>query len=155
MHHIRAHVRAAHAQANKLVCEELAWGLREKKTKNVQLCKPVDKTRLLIFARIPKKFTLRGAGRTWPAGGLQHRYVAAADAIQCNPGIHPAYVCMYVLPDCAFGMSSSTCTGRCMSKAVLAFSKSMFAWCMCDRRAPDAGDNSSGCVSSIIQLLFG
>ena len=34
----RTYVRA-HAQANKLVCEELAWGLREKKTKNVQLCK--------------------------------------------------------------------------------------------------------------------
>ena len=151
MHHIRAHVRACTRAGNKLVCEELAWGTAREENEERAALQTVDKTRLLIFARIPKKFTLRGAA----AGGLQHRYVAAADAIQCNPGIHPAYVCMYVLPDCAFGMSSSTCTGRCMSKAVLAFSKSMFAWCMCDRRAPDAGDNSSGCVSSIIQLLFG
>ena len=34
----------------------------------------------------------------------------------------------------------------CMARAFKSFLSSMFAWCMCDRRAHDTGENSPGCA---------
>ena len=40
-----------------------------------------------------------------------------------------------------------------MTKLLFAFLKSMFAWCMCDRRAPNAGENSPECVENHLNFM--
>ncbi len=51
--------------------------------------------------------------------------------------------------DSAFVLSGLACftLQQCMIRAFTSFLTSMFAWCMCDRRTQDAGENSPGFVN--------
>ena len=68
---------------------------------------------------------------------------AAAAWLESPASLHPA------LPAGSFWESAIVSSRRML---FVEFLKSMFAWCMCDRRAPNAGDNLPGCVRDSLKF---